>query len=196
MKTKSRLNWLWVALAAVVLLSLFWDRVPARGAGNRFGALPASGFQFASRDLPLNEVEKQVYHQAEVVKRLYQVGSQRFVLTAIDASRNRHAVHDPLYCFRGAGWQVARRQTLPVVGGAAELLSLSRADRHTEVVFWFTNARERHTSAGRAWWMSFMSRLSFGKYGDDAALILLQPGDKDAPAWNEVFAQCPFLFEI
>jgi len=196
MKIKPRLNWLWIALVAMVLVSLMWDRFPGAPVAGRFGSLPTQGFRYVSRDLPLNEVELQVYHHAGVVKRLYQVGSQRFVLTAIDGSRNRHAVHDPLYCFRGAGWQVDRKQDLAVPGGSVQWLSLARSGQRKEVVFWFTNGQERYGSAGRAWWMSLWSRLSFGKCGSDAALVLLQPGEADPPAWNDIFAQCPFLFEI
>lgn len=196
MKTKRRLNWLWIALGATALLCLVWERFPDRATAERFKLLPVQGFGFAGRDLPLNTTETQVYHKAHVVKRLYQAGAERFILTAIDGSRNRHAVHDPLYCFRGAGWQVVREQALAVPGGQAKLLSLTRFGRRTDVVFWFTNGRERQASAGRAWWLSLLHRLTFGKYGSETALVLLQPGGAETPGWSDVFARCPFLFEI
>ena len=189
-------NCLWLGLAAMVALSLLWDRFPARPGEKRLGNLPLDGLGFASRDLPLNEIEIQVYRHAETVKRLYQAGTQQFILTAIDGSRNRHAVHDPLYCFRGGGWHVAGEQILAVPGGEARLLHLTRADRQTEVVFWFTNSRERHASAWHAWWLSLLHRLTLGQYGCETALVLLQPSIGDTPSWNSVFARCPFLFEI
>ena len=99
-------RWLWVGLGVSVLLTLLWNWVPRGEPSQRLRVLPKAGLGFASRDLPLNETEVQVYRQAEAVKRFYQARGQRFILTVVDGSRNRHAVHDPLYRFRGDGWQV------------------------------------------------------------------------------------------
>jgi len=105
-------------------------------------------------------------------------------------------VHDPLYCIRGDGWQVVGEQTLVVPGGHARRLTLARSDRRTEVVFWFTDGRERYDSAWRTWRQSLSRRLTFGRSGREPALVLLQPANGETPSWNSVFAQCPFLFEI
>ncbi len=189
-------NWLWVGLGAAVLLSLLWNWVPRGGSSRNLSRLPLTGLGFVGRNLPLNEIEKQVYGQAETVKRLYLGRRLRFVMTAIDGSRNRHAVHDPLYCFRGGGWQVIREQSLPVPGGQARLLLLDQAGRRSEVVFWFTDGRQRYSSAWRTWWLSLSRRLTFGRSGGEPALVLLQPANEETPDWSSVFAQCPFLFEI
>ena len=190
-------QWLWVALGVMVLFSLLWSRVPTGRSSVRLQALPLKGFGFVGQDLPLNQTEQQVYREAEAIKRLYLARGQRFILTAIDGARDRHAVHDPLYCFRGDGWQVVRQQTLAVPGGRAKLLTLARSGRQTEVVFWFSDGRERHDSVWRSWWLGLRHRLSLGQAGGhEPSLVLLQPVDNEAPAWNSVFAQCPFLFEI
>ena len=123
MKLTSR-HWLWLGLAVVALLSGLWSWRPMDKSAGRLAILPLEGFGFSSRDLPLNQTEIQTYRQAEAIKRLYQTKGQRFILTAVDGSRNRHAVHDPLYCFRGDGWQVLRQQLVTVPGGHAKLLTL------------------------------------------------------------------------
>ena len=187
--------WLTLDLAPLVLLSLAWRWIPAPGSPDRWKLLPRAGLGFVSREVPLTPVETEVYRHTEAVKRLYQAGTDRFVLTAVDGSRDRHAVHEPLYCFRGDGWQVVSAQTLPVPGGCARRLNLTRAGRHTEVVFWFTDGRERHASAGRAWWRHLLSRLTLGSLGGEPALVLLQPASTEAPVWTRLFARCPFLFE-
>lgn len=189
-------HWLWVGLGALVLLSLLWEWIPAQVPARRLDLLPTEGLGFVSRDLPLSETEAQVYRQVETVKRFYQAREQRFLLTAVDGSRNRHAVHDPLYCFRGDGWQVVREQSVAVPGGRAKRLSLARSGRRTEAVFWFTDGRERYASAGRAWWRSLLRRLTFGRSGGEPVLVLLQPASREAPDWGTVFARCPFLFEL
>ena len=189
-------HWLWFGLGIVVLLSLLRNFVPAGEPVRRLSLLPKDGLGFVSHDLPLNQTEVQVYRQVETVKRLYHARGQRFILTVVDGSGDRHAVHDPLYCFRGDGWQVVRQQTVAVPGGRARLLTLERSGRRTEVVFWFTDGRERYASAWRAWWLSVMHRLTFGKSYGEPVLVLLQPASDETPSWSSVFAQCPFLFEI
>ncbi|MEI6779586.1 MAG: exosortase-associated EpsI family protein [Verrucomicrobiota bacterium] len=190
-------HWLWVGLGVMMLFSLLWSLVPSGLATGRLRSLPLKGFGFVGRDLPFNQTEQQIYHEAEAIKRLYQTRGQGFILTAIDGTRDRHAVHDPLYCFRGDGWQVVRQQTLAVPGGRANLVTLTRSGRQTEAVFWFTNGRERQDSAWRGWWLGLRRRLTFGQSGShDPALVLLQPANNEAPVWTSVFAQCPFLFEI
>jgi hypothetical protein len=196
MKITAR-KWLWAGLGAMVLLSLLWDGFSRQQhSAGRWNMVPLAGLGFVSRDMPLNGTEKQVYRQAETVKRAYQAGAQHFILTAVDGSRNRHAVHNPLYCFRGDGWQVIREQTLPVPGGQAKSLSLARNGRRTEAIFWFTNGQERHCSAWRAWWLSQLYRLTLGKFGGEPALVLLQPGNAEAPNWSSIFSKCPFLLEL
>jgi len=187
---------LWLGLGALIVVSLLWDRLPSSASASRLGGLPQDGFGFASRELPLNDTETQLYRQAATVKRLYQAGGQRFVLTAIDGSRNRHAVHDPLYCFRGDGWQVAGTQDFPVSGGHAKLLKLTRSGLQTEVLFWFTNGKTRQASAWQAWRQSVLRRDTLGRYGNEPVLILLQPATSETPIWSRVFARCPFLFQL
>lgn len=196
MKAKTKFNWLWVALPAMVIIGLLWDQLPAHRSSGRFATLPAHGNGFISKNLPLNESETQVYRDAEVVKRIYRSGDQSFILTAIDSSRNRHAVHDPAYCFTGAGWHILREQALAVPGGAAKMLSLSRSGRQVEIVYWFTNVSEKHTSASHAWWSGMVNRLSFGQCGSSTVLVVLQPKEGDALRWQELLARSPFLFQI
>ena len=199
-------NWLWVGFAAVFLFSLLHQLPPApqvpqpagstSTAAGRFSNIPCSGLGFQGRDIPLNTTENTVYREAAALKRSYQSGSHGFILTAVDGSRNRHAVHDPLYCIRGDGWQILHGQTITVPGGNARLLSLTRAGRRTEVLFWFSNGSTRHQSAWRAWWLSLTRRISFGMTGSDPTLVFLQPATDQAPDWQSVFARCPFLFDI
>ena len=196
MKTKTRFNWLWIALPAMVLIGLLWDQLPAHRSSGRFATLPAQGNGFTSMDLPLNGSETVVYRDAEVVKRIYRSGDQTFILTAIDSSRNRHAVHDPTYCFRGAGWQIVREQSMKVPGGSAKMLSLARSGRQVEVVYWFTNVSEKHISPGHAWWLGMVNRLTFGQCGSSTALVVLQPKEGDTLRWGELLARSPFLFQI
>ncbi|MEI7730733.1 MAG: exosortase-associated EpsI family protein [Verrucomicrobiota bacterium] len=196
MKDKKRI-FLWIGLALAITVSLLWEFAPSCTSSNsRLAALPSKGLGFSAQELPLNETEKQVYHNANVVKRLYQVGRQRFVLLAIDGSRDRHAVHDPLYCFRGAGWKVGTSLEVSVPGGEARWLKLARNSESAEAVIWFSDGTRRHASALRAWWQSTLRRLTLGRSGNEPVLVILQPTGSETVAWDNVFSRCPSLFEL
>jgi hypothetical protein len=187
---------LWIGLGIALLVVLIPDSSPSHEARPRLMTLPEKGLSFTSQDLALNPTEAQVYRKADSVKRLYQTRRARFILTAVDGTHNRHAVHDPLYCFRGDGWDVVQRDTLQVPGGRATRLILARSGHRTEAVFWFTNGRERCDSAWRAWWMGLCRRVMPNSGSHEPALVLLQGIQGESPAWASVFAQCPFLFEL
>ena len=55
-----------------------------------------------SHDLPLTDGEKAIFTGVTMLKRLAIAGGDRAVVTVIDGTKNRHAVHDPVFCFRGA----------------------------------------------------------------------------------------------
>ncbi len=195
MKLNSQ-RWLGAALAVAVVLALVWQWVPLRGAEKRFAALPEAGWRLQSRVLPMSEVEQQVFGRARLLKRFYQSDGQRFILVAIDGSGDRHAVHDPLYCFRGAGWEVTGQKDLAVRGGVARHLQLKRGQDATDAVYWISNQRARHVSAPRYWWQTVLRRLTLGAAGEEPVMVILQPYAGEKVDWPRVFASFPALFDL
>ena len=189
-------RWLWVALGTVMALSLLWELVPRSDASARLNRLPVSGFHLFSRDIPLNKVEEDIYHGANVRKRLYQAGHEKFILLAIDGTNDRHAVHDPTYCFLGGGWKVGTDRTLPIPGGVARLLDLTKNGGNVEIMFWISDNRTRHGSALRAWWQSTLRRLTFGLSGEEPVIFILQPLPGTTVNWDDICVEFPALFEI
>ena len=153
---------------------------------SRLDHLPINGSGYAGRDLSLTKGEQSVFGNARVVKRLYHFGRFPFVLMAIDGSRYRHAVHDPTYCFRGMGWEVAHRTPIPFEGGKARLLTLVREQEKRRVLYWFTNGASRHSSVIRYWFQTTLRRLTFGLSGPEPLFIILQPAGDSAPHWHRV----------
>jgi EpsI family protein len=194
MKTSHRL--IWIALACSVILALSWQWFPLAHSGDRLQQLPSQGWRVISREMPLNPNEKAIFGQARVLKRLYQVDGQRVVLVGIDGSQERHAVHDPLYCFRGAGWEVESESEFPVPGGVATRLVLKKGSEKAEAVYWISNGRDRHTSPLRYWWQATWRRLTLGRSGAEPVLIILQPATGEGVRWEKVFQSFPGLFEL
>lgn len=183
-------------LLVAVVLALVWDRVPLADAQNRVTHVATAGLGFASRELPLNDTEKSIYGAAQVVKRIYRVGREDFVVVIIDGVRNRHAVHDPAYCFRGAGWTIAGERPLNLPGGAGKILSLKKGNETREAGFWFSDGRERHAQVARGWWQAALRRLTLGTSGPAPVLVLVQPVDAGGTTWERLPAQLPALFEF
>ena len=189
-------RWLWVALGTVMALSLLWELVPRSDASARLNRLPVSGFHLFSRDIPLNKVEEDIYHGANVRKRLYQAGHEKFILLAIDGTNDRHAVHDPTYCFLGGGWKVGTDRTLPIPGGVARLLDLTKNGGNVEIMFWISDNRTRHGSALRAWWQSTLRRLTFVLSVEEPVIFILQPLPGTTVNWDDIRVEFPAVFEI
>lgn len=189
-------RFLWVVFGFAVALTLIWEFVKIPDASNRLNRLPLTGFGFAARDLPLSELERNIFGNAQVLKRIYRTGRQGVVVQIVDATRDRHAVHDPLYCFRGAGWEIAAESRLTVPGGYARQLTLRRSADIAEAVVWFSDGTSRHASAPAHWWQTVVRRLTCGVSGPEPVLVILQPLQGETPVWPDVFARLPLLFEF
>lgn len=187
--------WRPLALALAVAVTLTWELVPLPDASQRLQTLSRAGLGFASVDVPLSRVEAGIYRGATVVKRLYRMRPDSAVIVVIDGSRNRHAVHDPAYCFRGGGWRVRAKHTLPLPGGVAVRVELERGRERTEAVYWFTDGVSRHTSALRYWWQASLRRLTFGQCGAEPVLVVIQPASSQTGSvdWDRMFASIPEL---
>ena len=183
-------------LLAAVALALAWDCVPLADAQKRVARLAPAGLGFASREMALNETEKSIFGVAQVVKRVYRAGRQNLIVVIIDGTHNRHAVHDPTYCFRGAGWSIAGERPLTLPGGTGKILSLHKGSETREVVFWFSDGGDRHATVTRCWWQTALRRLTFGASGPAPVLVLVQPLEGSIANWERLPSQLPGLFEF
>jgi len=187
---------LWCGLIVAIVFGVLIELFPLPDAGDRLATLSRSGPGYASRDVPVTSGEAQIFKQARVVKRLYQAGNQRFMLIVIDGGQNRHAVHDPLYCFRGAGWKIAGSDDLKHEIGNARLLLLYKNNQMREVLYWFSDGSYRHTSVMRYWMQTFLRRLSFGLSGREPVIVIMQSIGSDSLNWRKIIDQFEPLFEV
>lgn len=183
----------WAFLGGLLAFSLWWGR-PLDDTPSRLGNLPARGPAFTSVDLPLTAPESEFFKGARVIKRHYKLpgAGASFVLIAIEGHRNRSAVHDPSFCFRGAGWQAGSSRPIPLGRGDGKSLELHKADTTTTAVYWFTNGLHQHASAARLWWQSASHRLSRGR-SPEPVLVLLQPAAGGPLNPEEIFRWMPAL---
>ena len=189
-----KIRW-WPALLAAAVMTLAWELIHLPDASARLLAFPRDGLGFSSVEVPLSGVEASIYRGTKVIKRLYRMRSASIVVVVIDGSKNRHAVHDPVYCFRGGGWRITAEQFLTLPGGTAKLVKLERDGQRTEAIYWFTDGSSRHTSALRYWCQTAWRRLTFGAWGAEPLLVVVQPaiGQGENIEWDGVFTQMPQL---
>lgn len=183
MTNSGKSRWLWVGLGFVVLLVVLWDAMPLPDAVGHLGALPPRGADFVSRDLPLVPGEKNALGPAAYLKRLYAWRGQRFVVLAVDGTHNRHVVHDPQYCLRGAGWQLVSQHPVPLGGGEAMLSRFVHGRQAAEALYWYTDGEHCHASPLRYWWQTTLRRLTLGASGNEPILVIVQPFDADPMDW-------------
>jgi hypothetical protein len=184
-----------VALTALIMAAASF--IPLTDASARLNAFPIKGARYASREVPLDAAEIPVIGQARCIKRLCQTPSQRVLISIIDGTRNRHAMHDPEYCLRGSGWLTTARHTLAIPGGTACRLELKKDSLASEAVFWFSNGHSRHGSPAKVWIQSAARRLSFGQGGPAPVLILISPAIPGTPInWQALIDEMPELANL
>lgn len=183
----------WAAVALALGLGLVWQFFPLADAEARLAALPRRGVLMVSEDLPVTAAERSIYVGATVLKRLVQVRGQRVILTIIDGTHNRHAVHDPLFCFRGAGWDVVGEQPLAVEWGEGRRVDLQRQGEPAEALYWFTDGNRAFGSSLTYWWRTTLRRISLGASGAEPVLVVLTPVDSRPVDWAGLLEAWPEL---
>ena len=160
-------------------LGLIWEFFPLSTAENRLKNIPLDGISFSGMELSLTKNEKLSLSNATATKRLYTFSGQRFTLSLTDGSKNRNAVHDPTYCYIGAGWKVQDDFILKLENGEARKLKFTRDIETTELVYWFSDGEKSYHSLFNYWSYTTLRRLTLGKSGEEPILVLIKPLDKN-----------------
>jgi hypothetical protein len=165
---------LWPVVLLSIACGAAWSVQPIEGATDRLHEVPLERGQFHGRDLPLTDRERTVLGRVDLLHREYSYPGRSVYVTVIDGSKDRHAVHDPRYCFQGAGWKVLKEETRPIFGGDSTWIDAERDGQHAAAVFWFTDGSERHASVSRYLWDAMLRRVSFGRLGGKPLLVVVQ----------------------
>jgi hypothetical protein len=179
-------GWFWLGLLAAMACGTLWSFNRLPDASARLAEIPRRGPHFESSDVPLTETEREAFARVSLVHRLYRFEGREFYVTVIDGTHDRHVVHDPRYCFQGAGWHVLEEARVPLTGGEATWMRGGQEARELQAVFWFSDGKTRHASPLRYWWQSTLRRLSLGRSGPEPVLIVVQSFGNDQPVWPEL----------
>lgn len=170
-------TYLWIALGVAILLGTVWQFYPLQNASLRMNSLPLVGKDFIGEELLLSTSEKEYFKDVGIVKRLYKINGQLFLVTALDGTHNRHAVHDPYYCFRGSGWEMVHEEDFKMPRGTAKLVELKMGDKKKSALYWFSDGKEVYGQPMKYWIQTTLRRLTLGWTGAEPILIMFQPMD-------------------
>ena len=195
MKNKSQFA-LWVFLSFAVILALVWQFYPLQDASKRMNALPLYGPAFLGKKLQLTTFEKDYFKNVNIVKRLYDVEGINYFVTVLDGTKDRHAIHDPYYCFKGGGFEVVGAKEIAIPNGNGMLVQLKKDGRQVEALYWFSNGETHYSSALQYWLQATLRRLTFGLSGEEPVLITIQPVDSDEIHMEILETDFPEIFEL
>jgi hypothetical protein len=194
---KARETYYWwggaAVVAGIIVAAQLW---PLPDAAARIARLSPAGVWHRSVPVELAPWEREFFRRAAVVKRMVAVQQERVVLTVIDGSHNRQAVHDPEFCFRGAGWTVEATTEVPIGSGRARLLRLRKGATTAEALFWFSDGEVSFSAPWRYWIAATWRRLTFGQSGADPVLVLLTSLDDRPPRWQSLLDHWPDLARL
>jgi hypothetical protein len=170
----------WILLGVVTIVALFWPSVELKDASARLAALPEEGSGFVSKELNSSETERKQLGGALAIRRLIITDDgSRVILNIIDGTHNRHAVHDPAYCFAGAGWQIERAEKIELSRGEALFFNMRRGEQECGALCFFDDGKRQFSSAPSYWLRSSLRRLTLGLSGEEPILVLIRsfPGE-------------------
>lgn len=178
---------LWSALIIAIVITIVWPMIPMPNAEARLAAIPKSGPEFEAHPVELSAADLNFLGKARAVQYMIALRSgAQLMLTVIDGSKNRHAVHDPSYCFSGAGWSISKKDTIKLGSGEANWVSLVNGEQRNEALWFFDDGTHQFTSPLEYWLATSSRRVTLGRSGAEPVLVTLR-GISDKPIdWNRV----------
>lgn len=176
-----------VAFVLALVVMIVWPLVPLADAGERLKAIPASGPGFSLRTVPLGDADKNLLGDAGALCAMISPREgNRLLLTVIDGTRNRHAVHDPFYCFAGAGWKMESKSAIALGAGEGMLFTMSKDGQSSEALCFYDNGSSQFSSPVEYWLRTSWRRASLGTGGAEPVLVMCRtlPGEK--ADWSRV----------
>ena len=164
-----------LASALVLAAAVAVEWYPLPDASAQLAAIPREGPGYTAQEVPLTDMEAEQLGKARAVKLLVMnTGGAPFLFSAVDGTRNRHAVHDPDYCFRGAGWRIVDETLIDLPGGPVKHVTLERDHVNREAIYWYGDGDERFTAPEKYWWRATLRRVTLGVSGEEPVLYVIQ----------------------
>lgn len=180
-------KFLWSLLAASAIVTVIWPMIPVAPAKSRLVAVSGNHRVYQIRAVDLTAEDKAFLGKAKAAQYLITMRSGgHLVLTVIDGTENRHAVHDPAYCFSGGGWKIREKRTITVSSGEATLITLTQGSQTAEALWFFDDGKQQFTSPFDYWFKTSCRRMTLGRSGSEPVLVTLRSLTGEPVDWDRV----------
>ena len=178
---------LWGGLILAALVTLVWPCLPIPSAASRLAAIPMTAADFHSVPLEFNAADLALLGKAQAVQHLIEMrGGGRVILTVTDGTNNRHAVHDPAYCFAGAGWKIHAKSAVNVPSGEATWVALTKDGKTAQALWFFDDGKHQFASPFEYWLATSARRATLGRSGAEPVLVTLRSLPGEPVNWDRV----------
>lgn len=167
--------------------ALVWPILPMVSGSDRLASLPMKSRFFQSQDWELTPAETEFLGGASAVQRvIVPLHGPTMILSVIDGSGNRHAVHDPRYCLAGGGWIIRSEQRMAMSSGEAHWISMEKDGESMEALWFFDDGERQFTSPIRYWWSASLRRATRGLSGSEPLLVMLRVAPDQPADWTQI----------
>jgi hypothetical protein len=178
---------LWCAIILCAIITFGWPMIPVPSAESRLASIPTASPDFQARRLELSPDDRAFLGKAQAVQYLIAMrGGGRLMLTVIDGTHNRHAVHDPNYCFSGAGWTIQAKKSVKVAAGDATWMTLAKDSQITEALWFFDDGNHQFASPLEYWLATSLRRVTLGRSGAEPVLVSVRGLPGESIPWDRV----------
>lgn len=187
MKLSRKQMLLGVMCGLVATVALVWPALPMAEGPPRLANIPIEGPDFHSVPMELSPADTKFLAGAAAVQRIVRPHhGPPFMLTVIDGSGNRHAVHDPTYCLAGGGWNILHKQQIAMNSGEATWLSMEKDGVKLEALWFFDDGSEQFTSPLTYWSRASLRRATRGLSGPEPLLVMLRIPPGESADWKRI----------
>lgn len=128
-------------LGLIVVTNEFLKPVP-----NTDFVWPHTSNEFANKSIEPSMAEKNFHQSSDLYKKAFHINGQNVLVVIIDGKNDRHAIHDPEFCFKGSGWSISNSRKLPINGGQGNLIRLDKNGITSNCLFWFSDGHNKYSS--------------------------------------------------
>jgi hypothetical protein len=187
MNPRRKRNVLLILCGIAALTALIWPMLPMVAAEDRLKSMPLTGAEFACEEIQLSAADQEFLAGAKAIQRIVRPrrGSP-IMLTVIDGSGNRHAVHDPNYCLAGSGWSVRSQKEWAMPSGQANWITMEKDGVTMEALWFFDDGEGQFTSAQTYWWRASLRRATRGLSGAEPLLVMLRVPPGESVDWQRM----------
>lgn len=187
MMTFPKKKMLYGAVAVVAVVTLAWPSLPMLGGDERLSSIPLRGDDYDSREVALTAKEKEFLSGAQAIQRIVKPRQgPALAMSVIDGSGNRHAVHDPGYCFAGGGWKVTHQSEVALASGKGLLMTMEREGATMEAMWFFDDGNEQFTSSLTYWLRASLRRATRGLSGPEPLLVMFRAEPGQQVDWQRI----------